>query len=352
MAGITVMKFNDIKIFNMKQIYNKTRATVCLQSISVMIAVMFATLLTGCSDEDLYDKEMYHPVIYLLSSGGQNVYTVVIPFKESNPTAYISAGCGGSKSNPEEVTVVLKQDNNDLFDRYNRTNFDIDTEKFARLLPQNRFEIPSWTATLPANSPESYANVEVHLNQQGLSPDSTYFIPLAIQSVSQYEVNPEKSNMLLRVAVINDYAEQTATTVYTLKGTVTSGTTTTAVTGSKIIKPLSADEVRFFAGIQVQTNQSTREEIAKYALIAKINPDHTVSLRPYGTIEVEMLTQEGYNRYYTLNDPITGRDVQYMDLYYRYRTLIPATPDTPESRDEWIEIREILQRVNYPNVIK
>jgi hypothetical protein len=317
-----------------------------------MIAIMLATLLTSCSDEGLYEKEMYHPVIYLLSSGGQNIYTVVIPFKESSPVTYISVGCGGSKSNPEEITVVLEQDNNDLFDRYNRINFDIDADQFARLLPQSRYEIPSWTATLSANSSDSYTNVEVRVNQQGLSPDSTYFIPLAIKSVSQYEVNPEKSNMLLRVAVINDYAEQTATTVYTQKGTITSGTTSTAITGSKIVQPLSADEVRLFAGIQVQTNKSTLEEIAKYALTAKINPDHTVSLRPYGTIEVEMLTQDGYNRYYTQNDPITGRDVQYMDLYYRYRTLIPATSETPESRDNWIEVKESLQRVNYPNVIK
>jgi hypothetical protein len=330
----------------MKQAYNK------LRNISVMIAVMLATLFTGCTDRSMYDKEMYHPVIYLLSSGDYNIYTVVIPFKESDPVTYISVGCGGSKSNPQEVTVVLEQDNNGLFDRYNRINFDIDTDRFARLLPQSRYEIPSRTATLSANSPDSYTNVEVRINQQDLSPDSTWFIPLAIQSVSQYEVNPEKSNMLLRVAVINDYAEQTATTVYTLKGTITSGTTATAVTGSKIVQPLSADEVRFFAGIQVQTNQSTLEEIAKYALTAKINPDHTVSLRSYGTIEVEMLTQEGYNRYYTQNDPITGRDVQYIDLYYRYRTLIPATPETPESWDDWIEVKEILQRANYPNVIK
>jgi hypothetical protein len=337
----------------MKQAYNKSSATLRLHSISVMMAVMFATLFTGCTDSSMYDKEMYHPVIYLISSGDQNVYTVVIPFKESNPVTYVSVGCGGSKSNPEEVTVVLEQDNNDLFDRYNRTNFDIDTDKFARLLPQNRYEIPSWNVTFPANSPESYANVEVRLNQQGLSPDSIYFVPIAIKSVSQYEINPDKSNMLLRVAVINDYAEQTATTVYTLKGTITSGTNSTAVTASKIVQPLSADEVRLFAGIQVQTNKSTLEEIAKYALIAKINPDNTVSLRPYGTIEVEMLTQEGYNRYYTQNDPLTGRDIQYMDLYYRYRTLkTPATPENPESWDAWIEIREMLQRINYPNVIK
>jgi hypothetical protein len=337
----------------MKQTYNKTGATVRLCSISVMIAIMLT--ITGCSNEGQYDKEMYHPVISLLSSGDQNIYTVVIPFKESNPVTYVSVLCGSSQPNPEEVTVVLEQDNLDLFDRYNRINFDIETEKFARLLPQSRYEIPSYTATLPARSADSYTNVAVHVSQQGLSPDSTYFIPIAIQSVSRYEINPDKSNMLLRIAVINDYAEQTATTVYTLKGTITSGATSTAVTGSKIVQPLSADEVRFFAGIQAQTNQSTLEDIARYALTARINPDNTISLRPYGAIEVEMLTQEGYNRYYTQYDELTGRDMQYMDLYYRYRTLIPANPENPEDPttwSDWTEVREMLQRANYPNVIK
>jgi hypothetical protein len=335
MAGLTIMKFNDIKVFSMKQVYNR---------VGAMIAVMFAVLLSGCSDQAMYDKEMYHPVIYLLSSGEQNVYTVVIPFKEASPVTYVSVGCGGSKSNPEEVTVVLEQDNNDLYDRYNRINYDINTDKYARLLPQSRYEIPSWSVTFPAGSPDSYANLGVRIDQQGLSPDSIYLVPLAIKSVSRYEVNPEKSNMLLRVAVMNDYAEQIATTVYTMKGTLAIATTSIAVTGSKVVQPLSADEVRFFAGIQVQTNKSTLEDIAKYALIAKIDSDGAVSLRPYGTIEVEMLTQKDYNRYYTQNDPVTGREVQYMDLYYRYRIPGPGA--------YWTEVKEMLQRVNYPNEVK
>jgi Tfp pilus assembly major pilin PilA len=334
----------------MKKIYNKTGATVRLRSISMMTAVLLASLFAGCSNESLYDKEMYHPVIYLLSSDDDyNRYTVVIPFKESNPVTYISVGCGGSKANPEEVTVVLERDNNDLFDLYNYVNFETDTDKFARLLPQSRYEIPSFTATLPANSTDSYANVAVRVNQQGLSPDSTYFIPIAIKSVSRYEVNTEKSNMLMRIAIINDYAEQTATTAYSMKGTLNSAT----VTGSKVVQPLSANEVRFFAGIQTQNNQSTVEDIAKYAITAKINSDNTVSLRPYGTMELEMLEQEGYNRYYTQYDELTGRNVQYMDLYYRYRTLkTPATPEAPAEWDDWIEIREMLKRENYPTVIK
>jgi hypothetical protein len=338
----------------MKKIYNKTGAILRLHGVSGMIAVLFAALFTGCTDSSTYDKEMYHPVVYLLSSGSQNVYTVVIPFKEPNPITYVSVTCGGSKANPEEVTVILEPDNNDLFDQYNRVNYDIDTAKFARLLPQNRYEIPSWTTTLPANSTDPYANVAVHVNQQGLSPDSIYFIPIAIKSVSRYEVNTEKSNMLLRVAVINDYAEQTATTVYSMRGTTTSGSTTTSVTVSKIVQPLSADEVRFFAGSQpAQTNQSTVEEIAKYSIVAKINSDNTVSLRPYGTMELEMLEQEGYNRYYTQYDELTGRDIQYMDLYYRYRTLkTPAIGEDPAVWDNWIEVREMLKRENYPAVIK
>ena len=341
----------------MKRIYkyNKIGAIARLHGVSGMIAVMFAALFTtGCTDSSTYDKEMYHPVVYLLSSGSQNVYTVVIPFKESSPETYVSVGCSGSQPNPEEVTVVLEQDNNDLFDRYNRVTFDIDTASFARLLPQSRYEIPSWTTTLPANSTDPYINVAVRVNQQGLSPDSIYLVPVAIKSVSRYDVNHEKSNMLLRIAVINDYAEQTATTVYSMKGTTTSGSTTTSVTVSKIVQPLSANEVRFFAGSQpAQTNQSTPEEIAKYAIVAKILPDNTVSLRPYGTMELEMLDMEGYNSYYTQYDELTGRDIQYMDLYYRYRTLrTPADDENPAVWDNWIEVREMLQRTNYPTVIK
>jgi hypothetical protein len=339
----------------MKQASNKTGATMRLRGIRIMTAIALAALWTGCSNESMYDKEMYHPVVYLLGSGDLNIYTVVIPFKESEAKTYVSVGCGGSKSNPEAVTVVLEQDNTDLFDRYNRVNFDIDTPKFARLLPQSRYEIPSYSVTLPALSPDPYANVLVYVDQQGLSPDSVYFIPLAIQSVSRYETNPDKSNLLLRVAVINDYAEQTATTVYTMKGTNTTGSTATAVTGSKIVRPLAADEVRLFAGIQAETNQSTPEEIARYAIVAKINPDNSVSIRSYGTIEVEMLTMEGYNRYYTQYNAVTGQDVQYMDLYYKYRTLTtPAIedPPTPAVWSAWTEVREILERSNYPNVIK
>jgi hypothetical protein len=283
---------------------------------------------------------MYRPVLYLLSSGTSNVYTVVIPFKETNVTSYFSVGCGGSLPNPEEVVIELEPDTV-LYDKYNSINYD-DPTMYARLLSPDRYEITSYKVTLPAASPEQYVKVPVKINQQGLSPDSIYFIPIAIKSVSKYEVNPDKSNVLFRVAVENDYAEQINTTVYYQRGTMITGDNSTPINGSIMFQPLSKDEVRMFAGTRTQTAKSTLDEINTYSIVAKVNADSTVTVRPYGTIEVELLNDANYNRYYTQVN-IEGKSVDYFDLYYRFRTLVSTEPDVYSN---WIEIKESLQRMN------
>jgi hypothetical protein len=293
----------------------------------------------GCNSDKMYEKEMYRPVLYLLSSGTENVYTVVVPFKETDATAYFSVGCGGSLPNPEEVIIELEPDTV-LYDKYNRMNFS-KAESYARLLPAKRYEISSFRVVLPANSSEQYVKVPVKVNQHGLSPDSIYFIPLAIKSVSKYEVNADKYNMLFRVAVENDYAEQINTTVYYQRGTTVSGNMSIPITGSKMVYPLSKDEVRMFAGNRTQTSQTTLAEINRYSIVAKINADSSAVIRPYGTIEVEQLEDEAYNRYYTLPNA-EGKEVDYIDLYYRFRTLNSTDPDV---YSEWTEIKESLQRM-------
>jgi hypothetical protein len=295
---------------------------------------------SGCDGDEIYEKEMYRPVLYLLSSGTSNVYTVVIPFKETNAVSYFSVGCGGSLSNPEEVIIELEPDTV-LYDRYNSINYD-DPAMYARLLPSSRYEISSYTVKLPAASPEQYVKVPVKINQQGLSPDSIYFIPVAIKSVSKYEVNPDKSNVLFRVAVENDYAEQINTTVYYQRGTMVTGSASTPINGSIMFQPLSKDEVRMFAGTRTQTAKSTLDEINTYSIVAKVNADSTITVRPYGTIEVEQLEDEAYNKYYTLLNS-EGKAVDYFDLYYKFRTLVSTGPDV---YSEWTEIKESLQRMN------
>jgi hypothetical protein len=308
--------------------------------IFICTSVAFMAGFSSCNGDEMYEKEVYHPVLYLLSSGTDNVYTVVIPFKETDATAYFSVGCGGSLPNPEEVTVELEPDTV-LYDRYNRMNYDSE-DAYARLLPPNRYEISSFRVVLPANSPEQYVKVPVKINHHGLSPDSIYFIPVAIKSVSKYEVNPDKYNVLFRVAVENDYAEQISTTVYYQRGTTVTGATSTPITGSKMLYPLSKDEVRMFAGVRTQTAQTTLAEINTYSIAVKINADSSAVIRSYGTIEVEQLEESSYNRYYTITGA-EGKDVDYIDLYYRFRTLVSTNPDVYSN---WTEIRESLQRMN------
>ena len=128
------------------------------------------------------EKEHYKDVVYLLSKENYNVYSEVFPFDNGNEvTGYFSVGCGGSLTNPEEFTVDLEPDTV-LFNYYNKSNFDINTSKYAKLLSANRYQIETDKVLFPAKNPDQYVKVAVKVKPDGLSPDSTYFIPIAIRA--------------------------------------------------------------------------------------------------------------------------------------------------------------------------
>ncbi len=296
----------------------------------------------SCDQESIYEGEKYKNVIYMLSGTSYKTYSMVYSLNEESSVRYASVGCGGSMPNQEAVTITLGLDDNALFDKYNKSNYDIDTDSYARILPPDKYEIASYTLTLPANSPDQYVKLPIKVYPEGLSPDSIYFIPLAIQKVSRYEVNPDMSNMLYRVMIENDYAEQISTTRYLMKGTATyADGESLMVSGTKPMNPLARDKVRVFAGSDVlQTVGSKVPEIEKYAVVLQIHEDNTVTITPYGTIDVEQFSAAEWNRY-----SIEGKE-KYFYLYYRYRTLTaPATDDTPATYSDWITIQETMRRL-------
>lgn len=310
-----------------------------ITNISIASIFMFCLICCiSCSSDDIYKKEQYKKVIYLLS-GSENVYTESYTLNETEPVKYFSIGCGGSNPNEEEVIVTLEPDNV-LLDRYNKNNFDYE-HMYAKLLPADRYTIESYTIKIPANNPDQYVKVPVKVRPLGLSPDTIYFIPLAIKSVSRYEVNDSKYNMLYRVTIENDYARQRVITYYTKKGTVKnqSNNAETILAGTKIVQPLTKDKVRMFTGNNTQTQLSTVADIARLAIVVQIKPDNTLDITPYGTAEVNMLSAPGYNRY----DPkvMQGTTVQrILYLYYRYRTK-----NNDGSFSAWMEVKESLTRV-------
>lgn len=294
--------------------------------------------LFACNHDDIYKEEQYKKVVYLLS-GTDNIYVESYTLNETEPVKYFSVGVGGSNSNEKEIVVTLEQDIS-LLNEYNRLNFDFE-HMYAKLLPPNRYDIGTYTVTIPANSTDQYVKVPVKVRPLGLSPDTTYFIPLTIKTVSHYEVNDDKHTLLYRVTIENDYARQKVTTYYTKKGTVTdlSNNRETILSGTKIVQPLTKDKVRMFVGNYNQGSASTIADIDMYSIVVQIKPDRTLDVTPFGSIEVEMLDAPGYNRY----DPAVYQGLnpqRILYLHYQYRIR-----NANGTFSQWYEMKETLIRI-------
>ena len=327
----------------MKSLHSKkcsVRNKMLVEFLSI-VAFVFLVCITACDRDKIYTEEQYKNVIYLLSGSG-NVYTEGYTLNETEPVKYFSIGIGGSNPNTEEVIVTLEPDNV-IMGQYNRNNFD-DEDKYARLLPASRYDISSYTITIPAKPDEQYVKVPVKVRPLGLSPDTIYFIPLAIKSVTRYGVNPEKYNMLYRVTIENDYAQQKVNTYYTKRGTQINPATPhieNVLSGVKLVQPLTKNTVRMFVG-NWDNQEMTVENIDKYAMVVQVNEDNTLDITPYATdnLEVERLDDlENYNFYYP-KETQGDRDYRVFYLRYRYRIL-----DSDGTYSAWMEARESLTRV-------
>lgn len=306
--------------------------------------------VTACEEEEYDSIEHYKYVVYLLSENDYNVYSESYAFNEGEAvTGYFSVGCGGSLSNPESFSVELEPDTL-LFDAYNKSNFDIDRSKYAHLLKESRYQISAGVVTFPAHHEDQYVKVSVIVTPDGLSPDSTYFIPIAIKSTSKYEINKEKSSILFRVALENYYAEQLTDTYYQMRGNTlnSSGVATGSISGTKLVRPLSKKSVRLYAGSQAQTTKSTVDEIARYSIVLTVDENDHVQITPYGTIETEQLDGGADWNIYK-EAPASAGDTKvkkHFYLHYRFRTLqTPANESAPAVWSQWITVKETLTKL-------
>jgi len=308
---------------------------VKINNILITFVVMF--LITSCNNDAIYNDEHYKIQVYLLS-GAENVYTASYTLNEIDPIRWVTVGCGGSNTNDKEIVVTLEP-NPEMLDRFNSMNYDY-VEHYAQLLHPSRYEIESYDVTLPARSDYHYARMPVKVFPLGLSPDSTYFIPLKIRSVSNYEVNEDKLDLLYRVVIENDYAKQVPPTMYSQAGQMVE-TTTTILTGNKRVHPLESDKVRMFIGNETYSDNTTVAQINRLSVVVQILPDNTLLVTPYSddVMEVEMLDDvPNYNRY----DPafMQGSTKQrVLFLNYRFRN------NTNGTWSAWRTVEERLMRV-------
>ncbi len=305
-----------------------------MKSKFYMAFALFASVsFTACDENAQFEGELYKKVIYLLSDTDKSFKSVHALGSESN--GYVTVYCGGTEHISSDVVVELEPDDLTL-NEYNRLNYDIDSSKFAKQLEPSRYTIDSYTVVLRANNPDNYGLLPIKVNPDGLSPDSIYMIPLRIKSVSDYEVNLDKQSVLFQIVLKNDYATMASTSYYQMTGTETrhkaSGDEASGISVTRIFAPLSKNSVRTFAGTNTYNPADvTVDEIQKYAIVITLNDDNSLTVSPYGTIELEMIGG-AENNYFAID--AFGR--YQFNINYKYRL---------SSNDDWITMKEVNTRL-------
>lgn len=284
-----------------------------------IIGLMFSALFVcvSCDNYDQFTEEQYKKVIYVLSLDNNKVFPGIHAMEEPVSTGYLTVYAGGTNPIEEDITIEFEKDDS-LLHVYNRVNFDIDTVKFARELDPTRFDIQSMKVTLKTGSKDPYALLPIRVHTVGLSPDSTYFIPLRIKSVSNYEINPEYSSVLYRVYLENDFAQQKEQTNYALRGEKQEegGVISSITSNSKRAYPVSKDQIRIFG--DMKNSSDKLDEINQCSILLQIKQDSTIAITSYKPewLEVVQLDEsEGDNQY---RPDVLGKYRLY--VHYKYRT--------------------------------
>lgn len=250
---------------------------------SLILLVMLG-MLVSCNDNEIFEREMYKNRIALISSGEYNLFQEIVHLNDKEVIGYIAASVGGTHAPARDMQIVLEEDPMPLA-HYNYSNFDADASMYAKALSPNQYDIPDHTIRIKAG--ELTGRTMIKLRPEGLSPDSTYFISLKATATSGVELNPEKSTILYQVVLENDFASQVrGSSLYTMTGLV-DGMVTAA---NKTLFPLTSNSVRMVAGTESFVSQE--DAIRKTSLILTVAKDGKVTIKPYGSLEVQQIDND------------------------------------------------------------
>lgn len=306
-----------------------------------------ALALSSCNNYD-FDQNFYPHKVGLMA-GTNRIYdrtTVKLSAVEQGTASVkLVALLSGSQMPDRDYHVTVAHDDS-LFNAYNKSNFDIDSTKFAKLLPEDCYEDVSLTGTIPSGSNKCYFDIKLK-NLDKLSPDSTYFLDYKIVSHDAEGLATDNNNLgealdhvLIKVTYENDWASTATTMSYRL----TSATVTdidskkdSRPTNDVRAFPLSANSVRFLAGDEKYDDYKTalhdinvRSMVITVGKQTATNPSaYYVTLTPYmkDSLEMEMLTPvEDYDNtfaYTTIGGGSAQVATYYKEfrLHYKYRVM-------------------------------
>ena len=311
--------------------------------------IVFCILLGALSACDEYDfeQEQYKSEISLLSNSSLIYDRQIANVAQENDTLYVVAAMSGSQpSNQSSHVALLESDS--LFKAYNKSNFDIETKYFAKMLPKECYEFPTMELDIPAGA--SKVMFPVYLkNLERISPDSTYFLNYCLDKERTGAFNPKKSHVLLRIYKENYYATTKTATYYNYTSSTiiipsskpNENAEVRRPTSANRVFPIGGNSVRLMAGDEgFKDYKEGRKDIVSKSIILEVGdqlPENplarglTIKAHPQASdvpdakpADVVQLTPIGeYDNTFLLNVIRTpdGRATYYKEfrLHYKYR---------------------------------
>lgn len=304
----------------------------------LIISMSLATLCAACEDEnEIFKKEQYENIVYIVSNT-DNIFEAEYELDGSNNPLSLPVSYGGTQKIQQNVEVTLKTER-ELFDYYNKIHFDLEKEKFAKLLSPAQYSVPDNTVTLSPDNDYDYGLMPVHIKTEvldKLSPDSVYFISFGIETVSDgYNINPDKSRALYRIYKKNAYVSTKGTEYYSFKGYRGERYLTSA---TKRLFPMTKDKVRMFVGAELFNIKTvTEKEIQQKSVIVQVHSDNSLTIEPYDAefMDVELLSPPADDETFLYTNTYDPETLTFQ-LYYRYRNY----NESNGTWGDWTVIRE------------
>lgn len=314
-----------------------------MKKIKDIVNIVFAFIIiysfASCSSYD-FEQEQYKNEVSLLSNSSFIYDRQVANISEDGDTIYIVAGLSGTNLPTKSFNVGLIEEDS-LFHAFNKSNYDIDDTRFAKLLPLNCFEMLETQMAFQAGNFQVKFPILLK-NLDKISPDSIYFLDYKIDPEVTSEFNPKKSKVLLRIFKSNEFATTKSATFYNYTNsfvtTMVEGGAVRRPTSSNRVFPIGENSVRMIAGDEDLGDYNTALGRINARSIVVTVGDKTpydpaargVTIESYKSIDVVQLAPIGiYDNTYTIKVIFTpdGRSTSYKEfkLHYKYR-LNPTSP--------------------------
>lgn len=251
-----------------------------LNNTRYLFICTFLLLLVSCNVENPIDGEQYIKQVYLVGAYDKLQEKQVA--YGSDGEIFVAVAIGGSFALDHDVTVRLEEADRINVDNYNKKNVVGDDVPYE-VMPKELYNIHSLEGTIKAG--EEYVRIPIHINVDKVNCDKRYVIPLRLAEVSDYEVNPYDTVLMVKPQMINDYSG-----TYLL-----SGTSVRYENGEPIVSETSSlNTPRTMAAVDQYTvrlfHKAESEELKnadKAAMKLIVNPvDNSISIEAWKNLSV------------------------------------------------------------------